>query len=57
MTSRSRRLVSSGSALARRRLEHGMPDLARAAAARMEDRLPWYRALSAEDQRREIASS
>ncbi|GMA89335.1 hypothetical protein GCM10025868_45850 [Angustibacter aerolatus] len=27
-----------------------MPELARAAAARMEEHLPWYRALSAEDR-------
>jgi DNA-binding PucR family transcriptional regulator len=50
VTSRSGRLGRSRSAAARRRLEQGMPDLARAAAARMEDHLPWYRALSAEDR-------
>src|SRR6478609_2387863 len=34
----------------RRRIEQGMPDLARLATARMEATLPWYRALSAQDR-------
>src|SRR4051812_2277032 len=34
----------------RRRIEQGMPDLARRATARMEATLPWYRALSAQDR-------
>jgi len=50
MTSRSSGLGSGRSATTRRRLEHAMPDLARAAAARMEEQLPWYRALAAEDR-------
>src|SRR3954471_14585795 len=50
MTSRSGGLGSGRSAPTRRRLEQAMPDLARAAAARMEEQLPWYRALSAEDR-------
>src|SRR3954469_17050641 len=50
MTSRSSGLGSGRSATTRRRLEQAMPDLARAAAARMEEQLPWYRALSAEDR-------
>src|SRR3954469_3782307 len=50
MTSRSSGLGSGRSATTRRRLEQAMPDLARAAAARMEGQLSWYRALSAEDR-------
>ncbi len=34
----------------RRRFEQGMPTLARAASAQMEENHPWYRALSAEDR-------
>ena len=34
----------------RRRFEQGMPSLARAAGAQMEENHPWYRALSAEDR-------
>lgn len=34
----------------RRRFEQGMPALARAASAQMEENHPWYRALSAEDR-------
>ena len=50
MTSRSGRPVPPRSPAALRRLEQGMPELARAAAARMEGQLSWYRALSAEDR-------
>ncbi|WP_426561140.1 PucR family transcriptional regulator [Angustibacter sp. McL0619] len=34
----------------RRRIEQGMPELARLATSRMEATLPWYRALSAQDR-------
>ena len=34
----------------RRRIEQGMPELARAATAQMDASHPWYRALSAEDR-------
>nr|WP_235502218.1 helix-turn-helix domain-containing protein [Angustibacter sp. Root456] len=40
----------AASARTRRRIEQGMPDLARLAAARMDATLPWYRALSAQDR-------
>jgi DNA-binding PucR family transcriptional regulator len=40
----------AASARTRRRIEQGMPELARLATARMEASLPWYRALSAQDR-------
>ncbi|HEX3005242.1 MAG TPA: helix-turn-helix domain-containing protein [Angustibacter sp.] len=41
---------SAASARTRRRIEQGMPELARLATARMDATLPWYRALSAQDR-------
>src|ERR1700709_1437160 len=44
------RVARAAGARTRRRIEQGMPDLARRATARMEATLPSYRGLSAEDR-------
>lgn len=50
MATVSERVERAASARTRRRIEQGMPELARLATARMETSLPWYRALSAQDR-------
>ena len=44
------RVAGVAGARTRRRIEQGMPELARLATSRMEATLPWYRALSAQDR-------